>query len=638
MNTVSCATNLQKARKYFLEHGDCPSGVINERVARSWQRSLAAGLTPAGQLTELEHFTGNRLRGVLSRNHELLAHARPVMEYLYDQLRDSHSMIILTDQRATLMQTLGDVDFLTKAERVALSVGASWQERVRGTNAIGTALAETDSIEINGAEHYLERNGFLTCAAAPIMAGDATLMGVIDVSGDHRNRHPHTLGLVSMAARMIENRLILTDHRHSLCLRLHAYPQGIGSVAEGIVTLSEDGMIRGANRAGFAMLGLSPIELGAVSLRRVFSTSFEDLLAWHRRHPEQTTQVQLRDGNRLFARLHIARPMTLSQAVSPVREPATDALAELDSGDAAWRGAMDKARRILDKPIPLLIQGESGVGKEYFARAVHESGPRKQGPFVAINCAALPENLVEAELFGYCAGAFTGARREGYQGRLCEAQGGTLFLDEIGDMPLAMQTRLLRVLQERSVTPLGGGKPVEVDFSLICATHRKLSVEVDKGNFRHDLYYRINGLTLSLPALRERSDLPVLTERILQEINPGRSVFLSPSLLSLFGRYSWPGNLRQYANALRTASAMLDEYENCIDRQHLADDLIEELTEIPRIPEDSKGLPRNLKELSLTTIRNTLKECGGNVSRTARILGISRQTLYRKLRALENKN
>ncbi len=633
MNTASHATDLRKARTHLLEHGDCPSGVISERVARSWQRSHAAGLSPTGRLAESEHLTGNRLRHVLSRNHGLLAHSRPVMEYLYDQMRDSHSMIILADQRATLMQTLGDVDFLTKAERVALSVGASWQERYRGTNAIGTALAEIDSIEINGGEHYLERNGFLTCAAAPIMAADGTLMGVIDVSGDHRNRHPHTLGLVSMAARMIENRLVLADHRHSICLRLHAYPEGIGTVAEGIITLSEDGRIAGANRTGLSMLRLSALDLGVMPINRVLSMRLEELLSRHRRHPEQAMQIQLRDGSALFVRVQVERTATLTQPATPMAKKPDDALSALDSGDATWGAAAEKARRILNKSIPLLIQGESGVGKEYFARAVHDSGPRNNGPFVAINCAALPENLVEAELFGYSAGAFTGARREGYQGRLREAHGGTLFLDEIGDMPLSMQTRLLRVLQERSVTPLGGSKAVEVDFTLICATHRKLREEVDKGNFRRDLYYRINGLTVSLPALRERSDLQVLTERILAEINPNRGVTLSPGLLSLFGRHPWPGNLRQYANALRTASAMLDDGESCIDRQHLPEDLNEELTEIPAAPKDGQRLPRNLKELSLTTIRNTLEECRGNVSQAARILGISRQTLYRKLKS-----
>jgi transcriptional regulator of acetoin/glycerol metabolism len=207
-----------------------------------------------------------------------------------------------------------------------------------------------------------------------------------------------------------------------------------------------------------------------------------------------------------------------------------------------------------------------------------------------------------------------------------------LFLDEIGDMPLSMQTRLLRVLQERQVTPLGGGKVVDVDFSLICATHCNLREAVETGSFRSDLYYRINGLTVNLPALRERSDLQELTERILTEINPAQRISLSPNVLAQFERYSWPGNMRQYANVLRTACAMLDQDEDCIDWQHLPEELTEDLTEVPPVSGDAMRMPQNLKELSLSAIRQTLEQCRGNVSRAARQLGISRQTLYRKLK------
>jgi transcriptional regulator of acetoin/glycerol metabolism len=625
-------TDLRKARMHLLEHGDCPPDIIDERIARSWRRSLAAGLSPIGRLATTDVIGGGGLREMLARNHDLLAHARPVMEYLHEQMRHSHSMIILADRRATLMQTLGDVDFLTKAERVALSVGASWQECYRGTNAIGTSLAEAGNVEINGAEHFLERNGFLTCAAAPIMAADGSMLGVIDVSGDQRSRHPHTLGLVGIAARMIENRMVIADHRQYMRLHLHAYPEGIGSVAEGIITLTEEGTIVGANRAALSMLRLSPYDLGATPLGRCIDMRLDDLLARRRRHPDQSLQIHLHDGSTLFAQLHVEQAALTIPSPRPTPARPDDALAALDTGDAGWRSAADKARRIAGKPIPLLIQGESGVGKEYFARAVHDSGPRRDGPFVAINCAALPENLIEAELFGYTAGAFTGARRDGCQGRLREAHCGTLFLDEIGDMPLSMQTRLLRVLQERQVSPLGGSRPVEVDFSLICATHCNLRAAMDNGTFRSDLYYRINGLTVSLPALRERTDFQVLTERLLAAINPDRPVALSPGVLARFLHHPWPGNLRQYANVLRTASAMLDGHEECIDWQHLSEDLLEELTDLPDLPADTRWLPQNLEELSLTAIRQTLTECRGNVSRAARLLGISRQTLYRKLK------
>jgi len=245
----------------------------------------------------------------------------------------------------------------------------------------------------------------------------------------------------------------------------------------------------------------------------------------------------------------------------------------------------------------------------------------------------LPENLIEAELFGYAPGAFTGAKREGSIGRLREAHGGTLFLDEIGDMPLSMQTRLLRVLQERQVSPLGGGKSVDVDFALICASHRKLREDADKGVFRSDLYYRINGLTVNLPALRERNDFQALTECILSGLNPERHVYLSPDLLAQLGVHPWPGNIRQYSSMLRTASAMLNPDENCIDWQHLPDDLIEELTAIQQqsSPAIANNAPQNLKELSRTAIQQALESNHGNISAAARRLGISRQTLYRKL-------
>jgi transcriptional regulator with PAS, ATPase and Fis domain len=253
----------------------------------------------------------------------------------------------------------------------------------------------------------------------------------------------------------------------------------------------------------------------------------------------------------------------------------------------------------------------------------------------------VPENLIEAELFGYSPGAFTGARRDGSPGRLREAQGGTLFLDEIGDMPLPLQARLLRVLQEREVTPLGGGPAVTVDFALICATHCKLREATALGRFRSDLYYRINGLMLQLPALRERTDFAVLTKRLLADLNPRRSVHLAPELLARLSAHAWPGNLRQYANALRTASAMLEVHEACINWQHLSDDLLEDLTaqaaqaEVQRAMA-SRGSPttehlQSLAEHAQAAIRQALEHSGGNLSQAARSLGISRQTLYRKL-------
>ncbi|TXT37598.1 MAG: sigma-54 dependent transcription regulator [Comamonadaceae bacterium] len=621
MRTPPTALALRQARQRLLEHGDCPSEGIDARVARSWRRSLAAGLLPGGRLMDTEHAHAAELKRLMASQHELLVHSRPVMDVLFSQVQSSQSMVILADARGTLMHTLGRADFLQRAQQVALSCGASWHEQHRGTNAIGTALAEGCEIDIHGGEHFLERNEFLTCTAAPIVSATGKLLGVLDISGDHRAGHPHTQGLVSMAARLIENRLISASAAPYIRLHLHPQREGIGTVAEGLLLLSGDGWVVGGNRAGLGWLGLTAADIGSAQLHTLLDVPLNTLLAQHHRRPTEPVRVQRPHGEVLFLLLQPnpgtlpvrggLLPQTPAQS-SPAPLRAGDALAQLDTGDLRWRSAADKARRVADKPIPLLIQGESGVGKELFARAVHDSGPRRAQPFVAINCAAVPENLIEAELFGYAPGAFTGARREGSPGRVREAQGGTLFLDEIGDMPLTMQARLLRVLQERQVSPLGGGPSVAVDFALICATHCKLREAAEQGRFRSDLYYRINGLTVQLPPLRERTDFAVLTQSLLRDLNPGRPVGIAPELLERLRQHPWPGNLRQYANVLRTASAMLD---------------------IQSVAIESSASASNLQQLAREAMRQAIDSSRGNMSQAARQLGISRQTLYRKLNA-----
>jgi transcriptional regulator with PAS, ATPase and Fis domain len=311
-----------------------------------------------------------------------------------------------------------------------------------------------------------------------------------------------------------------------------------------------------------------------------------------------------------------------------------DALASVDTGDTNWHIAADKARHIADKPISLLIHGESGVGKAFFARALHNSSSRRNGTFVVVNCAAVSEQVIETELFGCASGAFSGTQRDGSIGKLREANGGTLYLNEIGNMPLSMQTRLLHVLQERKVLPVGGGKPIDIDFALVCGSQRNLREDTDKGLFLRDLYHRINGLTVNLPALRERSDFQKITELLLAEIMPGQDVYLAPDLLGQLSRHPWPGNVHQYANVLRAASAMLDPDEKQINWKHLPDDLVEELTKFPQAaPQEiaPPAAPQNLEELSRSAIKQALESCHGNISEAARRLGISRQTLYRKL-------
>ena len=647
--TARSATSMKEARQ-MLDRGEVPpAGILGPVVSKSWERCLGAGLTPFGRIGGPERVCLSRLKETLDERRELVSRARPVMEYLYVQVRGTGCMIILADHHGLLIEALGDAGFVKRAARVALQPGASWHESSRGTNAIGTALAEVAPVVVHGAEHFLDDNRFLTCAAAPVTGPDGRLQGVIDISGHQSARHPHTAGLVRTACHMIENRLFELSHAGTLRLHIHPQAEGIGTVAEGLVALSENGDVVGANTAALAFLGLSTKDISRVSVEKTLSV---DLTGIHTalRLSGRIIAVTSMSG-RLLALRAEAVPKTMRHPSSkPSAAPVRDALADLDTGDERMRLIIGRARKIAGKPIPILLQGESGAGKECFASAIHASGPRKNAPFVAVDCAALPEHLIESELFGYAPGAFTGARKEGSLGRIREANGGTLFLDEIGDMTLSLQCRLLRVLQQREVAPLGGGKSAKVDFALIAASHRPLKAEVGRGRFREDLYYRLNGLTLTLPALRERSDFSALISRMIASFAPEVLPTVAPDVLAAFMAYRWPGNLRQLANALQFACAILDPGELMIGWRHLPDDLLEDLRDKPaQCPADERkrggegcpfagaqhaiiGEAESLRVMSVAVMEQAVAASGGNMSEAARRLGVSRNTLYRKLR------
>ncbi|CAG4910599.1 unnamed protein product [Acidocella sp. C78] len=617
----------------------------NALLARSWQRCVSAGLAPDLGAREAPHLDGVELREARERVSDLALRARPIIDYLYGQIRDSGCVVLLSGPDGFLLDAVGDASFTGRAAKVALLPGASWAEADRGTNAVGTALIEAAPVVVHGAEHFLERNNFLACAASPLIASTGELLGVIDISCDQRVYHPHTFGLVRAAAQMIETRMFEMSHLRDIKLRFHTARQGIGTPGEAAVALGGDGTLRGANGVAMEMLGLRRKDLGAAPVSAFFHDTLEALLARERRGGGEPVELRGPDGRRLFLRIDMPRAPRAPRAATIWP---SDALAALETGDALVARAIGQARRALGRAIPILIHGETGVGKDVMARAIHASGPRRGGPFVAVNCAALPETMIEAELFGYGPGAFTGARREGAPGRIREAAGGVLFLDEIGDMPLAMQTRLLRVLEERVVTPLGG-KPVAVDFALLCATNRDLRRAVAEGRFRADLFYRINGLGITLPPLRQRADLDALIGRILGGEGEAGARRLAPSLRAAFGAYHWPGNIRQLANVLRIGQSMCDPEESEIGWEHLPDDVAEELRGGAAGGQDGVGQDgagsdammaagrmatggaASLREGSDQLILRAIEAAEGNMSRAARRLGISRNTLYRRL-------
>jgi len=650
------------ARRFFFEQGEVPEAGLTPPLLRSWQRCRSSGLDHLNK-----HFSDPEGRAGLSeareRSARLLEHAGGIMEHVFEQIRASGSMVILADIHGMILHCLGDADFLGRAQRVALQPGSSWDEADRGTNAIGTAIVEQVPVEVMGAEHYLERNGFLTCSASPVFDARGQLAGVLDISGDYRSQQRHTLGLVRLSVELLEKRLFEAEFAREIQIAFHSRPEYVGSLQEGALAVGEDGRLLGANPVAREALGLCAGFVQAPVFSTLFRLGLGQVLDRAASAGDALLMLEMRRGDTVYARVRVPRGSRTAVLAAGLADRAAEprrtapkageacgndiTLDCLATGDERLQLALDRARRVQGKDIPLLIQGESGVGKELFARAFHNSGTRRDGPFVALNCAAIPENLIESELFGYIGGAFTGARREGAVGKIQQAHGGTLFLDEIGDMPLGMQARLLRVLQERCVSPIGSLKTTPVDLSLVCATHRMLRDAVKQGLFREDLYYRVNSLTVTLPPLRERTDIRSIVTKILaaeaEAIGArGAAITISGEVMNFFERYAWPGNVRQLQNVIRVAVALLDD-ECEIQPVHLPEELFgidadgehEERSrqgaEPPPHAAVGGNVARSLDEIELEAVATVMREVGGNVSAAARRLGVSRNTLYRKL-------
>ncbi|MCB1917137.1 MAG: sigma-54-dependent Fis family transcriptional regulator [Rhodocyclaceae bacterium] len=633
----------------------------------SWRRSRQHGLEHDVETAAVDACGADALAQLVARNAYLLTHARGIVHNMYEQIRDSGSVVALADASAVLLECFGDSAFGIRAQRVGLRAGADWSESARGTNAIGTAATTRHAVEVTGREHFLDCNTLLTCAASPILDAEGRSVGVLAIAGDADSRQQHSPTLVGMATQLIEKRLFEADFVDHYLLAFHPVMAFVGTLQEGLLALAPDGRLLAANRRAIELLAIDAGLIGQLDFGLLFAVGFDTFC--ERALPDPTTVRPLdgRHGARHFARLTAPRGSAASTADIPrsavprrrigrSRSDGSNAnpptLADYVHADPSLLAIAGRARRIVDKDIPLLILGESGVGKEHFARAYHASGGRRDKAFVALNCAAMPEGLIESELFGYVGGAFTGARKEGRRGRIQQACGGTLFLDEIGDMPLGLQARLLRVLQERMVTPLGASRSVEVDISLVCATHHDLLDAVRSGRFRQDLYFRINGLTVTLPPLRARRDLRELVRAIIAaEGEPAVRTLVSDEVFAMFGRHHWPGNIRELQNVVRVALALCGEDEATITPQHLPEDFLAAATNpaapglagpaTPHVPgvaaarqptAAGEGEEReSLAAIERQAIARLLDECGGNLSAAARRLGISRNTLYRKL-------
>lgn len=609
MTLAADNSRFHEARRRFFAGHQLPEGLVAEPILRSWQRCLAQGLD-VDEPAAVAPLTAGELREHQQRS-DLLRHlVRPEMSLLMGEARNTDSVVIVTDAKGMVLDALGSVEFAGQASQVALQPGVFWSEASTGTNAIGTALVERRPISVHGAEHFFEPHGMLACAATPIFDPQLRLAGVLDMSGSAAVQQVHALGLVRMAAQQVEHRFFARGFEDCEVIRFQTDADLLGTPREAIVVF-RDGVLVAGNRRAIKLLGLDRRAIGKAQ-----------------RH-------ELLEGDEGMSQSGVLLTVSGERFVATPRAQTRPAVAGTEFKDrqkayftTETQSALRKAVRLADAGIPLLIQGETGVGKEVFAREMHRHTARARKPFVAINCAALPESLIESELFGYSDGAFTGARKLGREGLVKQADGGILFLDEIGDMPLSLQSRMLRVLQDREVTPLGGGKALPVDFLPVAATHRPLLQLVEEGKFRADLYYRLAHFVVALPPLRELPNREDILNAVWRQAGAeGDGVTLTRDAEARLLAYAWPGNFRQLVGVVRAMLALAEPGQRLT-----VDDLpLEVLRPAGHAAvAEPIGSP-TLAALTDEAIRRAIDEADGNLSRAARALGIDRSTLYRRV-------
>jgi len=618
----------------------------------SWKRCLTKYNLDPSTKNKPRILTGRALKDYTEPLEDFLSIARSGMKSLFERVSDAGYIILLGDANGVTIDYLGDPNQEREHRESGLYLGSVWTESIEGTCGVGTCIEERRALTIHRDEHFRNRHIDLTCSTAPLYYPDGTLLGTLDISllrcPPEKESQMLALQMVAYYGRMIENAYFLRLYKDSWIIRFNALQAFVEVVTENILAVDSEGRVIAANFCAIKELaerdGQSPVNR---FMSEVFDLRFEDLV--HHAQHKTTTILPLRTirtGTQYFATFRAPELNTnlvpgggagnaYREAVQ--KSPSSGMTLEYLAGtDSQMLFNVNCARRVMNKDISILLIGDTGTGKEVFARAIHDASNRAAYPFVALNCASIPESLIESELFGYKQGAFTGAKSKGMRGKILQSDGGTLFLDEIGDMPLNLQTRLLRVLAEKEILPLGSETPIRVDLHVVCATLRNLEELVRKGEFREDLYYRLNGVTITLPPLRERKDKALLISNILTAENSGVPVKLDGDAFDVLMSFSWPGNIRQLRNVLRYALAVAEG-----EAVQLYD-LPPEILQASSLPFDTavRGIvaeaeevpPDSMQYAERSAILNVLRKQKWNITGAAGDLCISRATLYRKMK------
>jgi transcriptional regulator of acetoin/glycerol metabolism len=650
MSSLSRLAPGKRAWDLYFSNDFIDRRLVRPEIASSWQRCRELQVNP---LQPPKGAANSSFDDRVNQRQQLCRIARPFMRDLCYFISGTDFEVILADEDGLILEVLGDNKIVCKTKDVDLCPGSTWSEARKGTNAIGTALVERKPVQIFAWEHYCQENHFLTCSAAPIRDTAGKVIGVVDLSGDCRCANPHTLGMVVAVAKAIENQFCLEQANHKLYIAMRYSDALLHNVSEGLLAVDSNGIVTEMNGRGGEIFGIHPNQAkgrrldllcgGPAPLLQVLANGekYEDrevtIEKLGRKVRSSASPVCSENGQILgavavFHEIHDRTPLPRGLPALEQRH----GFEELVGFSSGMNAAKEWAKLASANCSTVLILGESGTGKELFAQAIHTASSRSDRPFVAINCAALPAELIESELFGYTDGSFTGAKKGGQAGKFEMANGGTVFLDEIGDMSLAVQAKLLRVIQERKVSRIGSAREVPIDIRIIAATHKDLSAEVERGTFREDLYYRLTVLEICVPPLRERlEDIPelarCLTVRIACRLKrPAPRV--EESFLDKLGSYSWPGNVRELENVIERAMVRVAD----------GDVLDAAVLEIPGKkraktnghPPGTRTAPsriRPLKDVEKDAIAEALSVCGGNILQAAARLGIARNTLYRKM-------
>lgn len=633
--------------------------IQREIIKKSHQRCEEYGVNKE-QIFPSRILKGNEVSSHLARNEYLLRVAAPFMEIIHETVSDSGFFILLTDNEGCILRSVGDPDIIAESEKLNMVVGAYMHEKNIGTNAMGTAISEAQPIQVTAAEHFISAYHRWTCSAAPIHNNDGEIIGTLNLTGESHLVHPHTLGLVVAAVRAIENQ-IKAEHAQEKLNEAFSYMKSIiESVSAGIMALDINGNIKTINNWACSMLNLEKKNMLNKHIEKLLP-HWKDIIERFRRgetYMDMETNFPINEskerydlsaypivdkGDDIIGMVLVIKGM---QKIFNLVNKYTGMRAHYTFGDIIgdspeFSQVIEHAEKISNSTSTVLLMGESGTGKELIAQSIHNASPRKNSVFIAVNCGALPKNLIESELFGYEEGAFTGSKKGGHAGKFELANGGTIFLDEIGEMPLDMQVNLLRVLQEGYVTRVGGTKNIPVNVRVIAATKKNLVDELQKGTFREDLFYRLSVIPLFIPPLRKRGNdklalfnyfLKVKAQKLSKPIPS-----VSGELLSQISVYNWPGNVRELENYVENivnfnGNSSFSITNPVVDQQKEKEVLSDQNQTIENATHNDDFANMTLEEIEKLTIKECFDKLEGNVSRVSRKLGISRTTLYSKMK------